>query len=74
MPEMSNSQAVHAPLNSQDTETQTFGCRLSNPDSCVKNSLPGVCAFIGANNICHSPPNSWPKRFRELRAGASGKG
>jgi len=71
---MRNIPAVHAPLNSRDTETQTFGCRLSDPNSCARNSLPGVCAFTRADNVCHSPPNSWPRRFRELKVAASGKG
>ena len=74
MPRMRNIRAVHAPLNSQDTETQTFGCRLSDPDSCGKNCMLGICAFTAADNICHSPPNSWPKRFRELKAGHRVKG
>jgi hypothetical protein len=70
MSEMRNIEAFRAPLNPQDTETQTFGCRLSNPDACAKNSIPGVCAFASADNICHSPPVSWSKRFQKLKVGA----
>lgn len=31
--------SFNAPLNPQDTETQTFGCRANNPDICRNNSL-----------------------------------
>ena len=34
-----------APLNPLDTETQTFGCRQNNPDTCANNSLPGEGDF-----------------------------
>lgn len=27
----------NAPLNPQDTETQTYGCRQNNPDICGNN-------------------------------------
>jgi hypothetical protein len=58
--------AFHAPLNLLDSETQTHGCRHTNPNFCAKNSLPGVCAFVRKDNICLSPPKTWKKRFQKL--------
>ena len=37
--------SFNAPLNPQDTELQTYGCRANNPDICGNNSIPKVCAF-----------------------------
>ena len=64
---MRNEKAFHAPLNPQDTEKQTCGCRHTNPDICAKNRMPKVCAFVRADNICLSPPVSWPKQFQKLK-------
>ena len=36
----------NAPLNLQDTEQQTYGCRANNPDICGNNGLPNICAFF----------------------------
>lgn len=54
---MSNEYKVgfNAPLNEQDTETQTFGCRANNPDICANNELEGVCAFGTEDHICYKP-------------------
>ena len=64
---MSNSDAFHAPLHSADSETQTYGCRHANPDNCKKHSLPQVCAFVRADNICLEPSSSWKKQYLKLR-------
>ena len=42
----------NAPLNSQDTEQQTYGCRANNPDICGNNGLPNICAFSSTDCIC----------------------
>lgn len=54
------------PLVSGDTDTQTMGCRHSNPDICAKNSMPGICAFVSDDNVCHAPPASWRKLYLKL--------
>jgi len=54
-------------LHSLDSEKQTYGCRHSNPSICVKNQMPGVCAFVREDNICIRPPISWAKKFRDLK-------
>ena len=59
--------AFHAPLNSQDSETQTFGCRANNPDICANNGIPGVCAFASADCICRKPSRAWKKKYNELK-------
>lgn len=56
-----------APLNDQDTETQTYGCRQNNPDICANNSLPGVCAFTSPDGICRKPSRAWKKKYKELK-------
>jgi hypothetical protein len=65
-----NQEAFHAPLHPLDTEKQTFGCRHTRPDCCLKNSLPNICAFVRKDNVCLSPPQSWKKQFAKLRANA----
>lgn len=64
---MRNDKAFHAPLHPIDTEKQTCGCRHTNPDICAKHHMPKVCAFARADNICLSPPASWPKQFQKLK-------
>lgn len=56
----------HAPLNSQDSETQTFGCRANNPDICANNGMPNVCAFVSADHICRKPSKAWKKQYHKL--------
>jgi hypothetical protein len=55
-----------APLVEGDTETQTVGCRHSNPNVCRNNGLAGRCAFVRDDNICLEPPRSWKKLYAEL--------
>ena len=57
-----------APLNEQDTEVQTYGCRQNNPDICGNNGLPGICAFANPDHICKKPSRSWKKKYRELKS------
>lgn len=57
----------HAPLNEQDTETQTYGCRANNPDICASNGLNGVCAFVSKDGICRKPSRAWKKNYNKLK-------
>lgn len=68
---MRNENAFHAPLKEEDTETQTVGCRHTNPDICAKNQLPGKCAFVTSDGMCYAPPRSWPKQFKKLKGEAT---
>ena len=47
----------HAPLNPEDTETQTLGCQYSNSDVCGRNGMPGICAFAREDGVCLAPPS-----------------
>lgn len=57
----------NAPLNSLDSETQTFGCRANNPDICKYNRLENVCAFVTEDNICKKPTRAWKNQFNKLK-------
>ena len=57
---------IHAQLQSSDTETQTFGCRHTNPSICRNNDMADICSFTRPDGICHAPPKSWPKQYRKL--------
>lgn len=54
-------------LHKIDTETQTYGCRHTNPDICSNNSIPGLCAFTSDDCICKKPPRSWKKIYEGLK-------
>jgi len=41
-----------APLNSQDSLHQTYGCRCRTHQNCASNSMENVCAFVTADTIC----------------------
>ena len=56
-----------APLNSQDSPRQTYGCRHRNPNNCASNSMENVCAFVTVDNICLKPPAGWPKQYKTLQ-------
>lgn len=56
-----------APLNTNDTETQTVGCRANNPDICANAYLSGVCAFATEDGICRKPSAAWKKQFTKLK-------
>lgn len=60
---------LRAPLNIQDTETQTYGCRQNNPDICGYCFMEGVCAFASADKICKHPSMRWKKIYAEMKAG-----
>ena len=55
-----------APLNSQDSPCQTYGCRHQNPDNCTKNSMENICAFVRADNICKKPPMHGARQYEKL--------
>lgn len=57
-----------AKLNKEDNESQTYGCRHTNPDICSNNSIPNIYAFTSEDCICKRPPRSWKKLFKELKA------
>ena len=57
----------NAPLNPQDTEQQTYGCRANNPDICGNNGLPNICAFSSADCICKKPSRAWKKQYNKLK-------
>lgn len=63
---MNKDSIFHTPLNPQDTQSQTVGCRHTNPDICGKNGIVDICAFVRSDGICLSPPRSWPKQFEKL--------
>lgn len=54
------------PLNEFDTETQTYGCRASNPNICANCYAPNICAFVCEDNICRKPSRAWKKQFAKL--------
>lgn len=56
------------PLNSLDTESQTYGCRQNNPNICGNNGIPGICAFASNDNICRKPSRAWKKQFHKLNS------
>lgn len=57
-----------APLNPQDTENQTFGCRANNPDICSSNRIEGLCAFAAEDGICRKPSRAWKKQYEKLKS------
>lgn len=59
--------AFNSPLNKEDTDTQTYGCRANNPDICGNNGLEGICAFYSLDKICRKPSRAWKKQFQKLR-------
>ena len=60
----------NAPLNKDDTETQTFGCRCKNPDAC-KHCGCGFCAFVRSDHICKRPSSAWKKQYHKLKGDAN---
>ena len=59
--------AFSAPLNNEDSEKQTYGCRANNPDICSCNGLQGVCAFVSDDHICRKPSRAWKKQYQKLK-------
>jgi hypothetical protein len=60
----------HAPLKPKDLETQTEGCRHTNPDICASHSVPKVCAFVRPDGMCLKPPVTWKRQFHVLSGSA----
>ncbi len=60
-----------AALHSQDTESQTFGCRANNPDICGNNGIPNICAFANEDCTCRKPSRAWKKQFYKLEKNKS---
>ena len=56
-----------APLNKEDSETQTYGCRANNPDICNSNGLLGICAYSSDDCICKRPSKAWKKQYQKLK-------
>lgn len=56
-----------APLNPQDTEDKTYGCRANNPDICANCYLDGICAFVTDDSICYKPSKAWKKQYEKLK-------
>jgi len=57
----------NAPLNPQDTETQTYGCRANNPDICGNIEVPNICAIVCSDCICKKPLRAWKKQYLKLK-------
>ena len=55
-----------APLNSEDSPLQTYGCRCRTYKNCASNSMEDVCAFVTSDTICLKPPSRWAKQYEEL--------
>lgn len=55
---INNLKTVKDKLHEEDTITQTFGCRHTNPDICSNNSIPGICVFTSDDCVCKRPPRS----------------
>ena len=58
---------INAPLNKEDTETQTYGCRANNPGICANNYMQNICAFASEDCICKKPSRAWKKKYLELK-------
>lgn len=62
---------LRTPLNPQDTEKETYGCRQNNPDICGYCYLEGVCAFVTKDCVCRHPSVKWKKVYKELKEAES---
>jgi hypothetical protein len=56
----------HSPLNKNDTEEYTVGCRHTNSNICKNNSLEKYCALVRSDGICKMPPSTWKKQYHKL--------
>ena len=57
----------NSPLNPEDTEEQTYGCRQNNPDICKNNGVQGICALVREDGICKQPSRAWKKQYDKLK-------
>lgn len=62
----------HEPLLPEESETQTVGCRHTNPHACSKHSLRRVCAFVREDGLCLAPRRTWPAQYRKLKMAQDG--
>ncbi len=60
--------AFDASLDKRDTESQTYGCRHTNPEICKKNYLANICAFVRKDGVCKSPSAAWARQYQILVA------
>ena len=58
--------SFNAPLNPNDTLTQTQGCRSNNPNIFSRAFTEKVCAFCRADGICKKPSVAWKKQYIKL--------
>ncbi len=61
--------SFNAPLNDEDTENQTWGCRANNPDICKNNGIPELCAYSRNDCICKCPSRAWKRQYEKLKIG-----
>ena len=61
----------NSPLNIQDTESITYGCRANNPEICRFYMLDGICAFVCDDQLCRHPSRSWMKQYKKLKGGGT---
>lgn len=54
------------PLNKNDTEVETYGCRASNSNTCKWNMLQNACAFVREDQKCKKPSRKWPSIYQGL--------
>lgn len=70
-----NQKELLIPFNSslrpEDTETQTYGCRATNPDICGNNGLPNICAFSSSYCMCKKPSRAWKKQYIKMKTSGS---
>ncbi len=59
--------ALRAPLNPEDTATQTLGCRCHDRSTCCRDGIENVCAYASEDHICKSPSKIWPQVYKELK-------
>lgn len=59
--------SFNVPLNTLDTEQQTYGWRVNNPNICVNNGLVNVCTFALRDGICSKLSRVGKKQFAKLR-------
>lgn len=60
---------LKAPLNTDDTENQTYGCRANNPNICKNCYVDNICAFVCNDHICKAPSSKWKKYYKMLKEG-----
>lgn len=54
------------PLDDEDKEDKTLGCRAFQPDFCSDYGSSG-CALTNESGICTCPRKSWKKQYHKLK-------